>query len=465
MSMRHTHENRFLTAPLHTIFAATALPMVVIMVMNGVLGIVDAVFLGHFVGAQAMAAVGIAFPVLMLIIALSTLVTAGMSSLLARQLGADSRNAAGAAFASAHGLALMISVVLILAFLAGGCSFATRIAGANGPVAGMVWIFLAITIFGTPVQFLLGIHADAWRNEGRAGLMALMSLGVSVGNMALNYVLIVIFEFGVAGSAFGTLIAQTFGAALLVGLRPFLGGMLPLGSLWHNRWSSGWGRIAKLGAPVSLSFIGMAISAVCVVLALRLDGGADYETTIAAYGIATRVFGFAFLPIMALAMAMQTVAGNNVGARLYRRSDMVLLIAIATALVYGIVVEILLFGGGLVIGEAFVADARVAGDVERLFRTMAALYLFSGPVFVLGLYFQAIGEPAIAGLLTVAKPFILLPILLVVIAALWGADAIWFAYPLVDGMAAAIAMVVLTTAIKARGMNHGIGLKGTESLS
>jgi Na+-driven multidrug efflux pump len=96
---------------------------------------------------------------------------------------------------------------------------------------------------------------------------------------------------------------------------------------------------------------------------------------------------------------------------------------------------------------------------------MAALDLFSGPVFVLGLYFQAIGEPAIAGLLTVAKPFILLPILLVVIAALWGADAIWFAYPLVDGVAAAIAMVVLATSIKARGINHGIGLKGTESLS
>lgn len=109
MSTRHTHENSFLTAPLHKIFAATALPMVVVMMMNGLLGIVDAIFLGHFVGAPAMAAVGIAFPFLMLIIALSTLVTAGMSSLLARQLGAGSREAAGATFTGAHGLALMAS--------------------------------------------------------------------------------------------------------------------------------------------------------------------------------------------------------------------------------------------------------------------------------------------------------------------------------------------------------------------
>jgi len=84
MSSRQSPENRFLTASPGRIFAATACPMIAIMMMNGILGIIDAVFLGHFVGAYAMAAVGMAFPVLMLTAALSTLVSGGMSSLLAR---------------------------------------------------------------------------------------------------------------------------------------------------------------------------------------------------------------------------------------------------------------------------------------------------------------------------------------------------------------------------------------------
>jgi Na+-driven multidrug efflux pump len=85
---------------------------------------------------------------------------------LARQLGAGAREAAGASFASAHGLATMIALTLILLFLAWGWDFAIGVAGPHGPIAEMVWVFLAITVFGTPVQFLLGIHADAWRMRG-----------------------------------------------------------------------------------------------------------------------------------------------------------------------------------------------------------------------------------------------------------------------------------------------------------
>lgn len=464
MSLRQSPENRFLTASPGRIFVSTALPMLAIMVMNGMLGIIDAVFLGHFVGADAMAAVGMAFPVLMLTIALSTLVSGGMSSLLARQLGADDRNAANATFAGAHGLALTIASMLIVIFCAGGWNFALRVAGSDGPVAEMVWVFLAITMFGTPIQFLLGVHADAWRNEGRAGLMALMSLGVTLINILLNYILVAVLELGVAGSATGTVLAQTLGLVLLAGLRPFLGGMMPLNSLWRNRWTGSWRRIVALGAPVSLSFVGMALSSASVVLALRLADATDYATTIAAYGIVTRIFGFAFLPIMAIAMAMQSIVGNNVGARLYTRSDAVLRIAAATALLYCLAVEVLLLSKGTVVGAAFVADPDVIGEVGRLLRRMAAVYLFSGPVLVLGLYFQAIGQPARAALLTMVKPLILLPVLVTIAAAMLGADAIWFAYPLADGAAAVIATLVLAVALQARG-TAGIGLKALGSMS
>lgn len=134
-----------------------------------------------------------------------------------------------------------------------------------------------------------------------------------------------------------------------------------------------------MGAPVSLGFIGMALSSASVVLALRIAGSADYATTIAAYGIVTRIFGFAFLPIMAIAMAMQSVVGNNVGARLYTRSDAVLRIAAVTALLYCLAVEVLLLTRGTVVGAAFVADPDVIGEVGRLLRPVAAVYLLGNP--------------------------------------------------------------------------------------
>ena len=102
MSLRPSPDNQFLTRPPGRVFAANALPMMLIMLMNGLLNIIDAAFLGHFVGTGAMTAIGLVFPAIMVLIALSTLVSGGMSSLLARQLGAGDTDGAGATLASAH---------------------------------------------------------------------------------------------------------------------------------------------------------------------------------------------------------------------------------------------------------------------------------------------------------------------------------------------------------------------------
>ncbi|MGV8951901.1 MAG: MATE family efflux transporter, partial [Cypionkella sp.] len=288
--------------------------MMVMMLMSGLLTVVDAAFLGHYVGADALAAVSLVFPALMVTIALSTLVSGGMSSLLARQLGAKRHVDAMAVFAQAHGLALFLSLLLIAAFMACGGFVIGQLSGNQTDVAHMAYTYLAIMVFASPVQLLLSVHADAWRNQGRAGLMALMSAGVTLANIALNYVLIVTFDMGVVGSALGTATAQAIGLSLLVGLRLHSGGILRISGLWTSRWIGGWRPILALGAPVSLSFIGIALVSATVITMLRLTAGSGYVESVAAYGIVTRILSFTFLPLMAIAMATQTIVGNNVGA-------------------------------------------------------------------------------------------------------------------------------------------------------
>ncbi len=457
VSSPSTSENRFLTASPTRLFVANAAPMMVLMMMSGLQSIVDAAFLGHFVGADALAAVSIVFPVLMVTIALSTLVGGGMSSLLARHLGANERRDAEAVFARAHGLALFLALVLIAAFLAGG-GLVTRALSAGRPdIARMAWTYLAVMIFASPVQLLLSVHADAWRNEGRAGLMALMSVGVTLGNVALNYLLIVRLDMGVAGSAWGTALAQGVGLVVLVAWRLRGGGVVPLRALGRSRWTGGWRGMMALGAPVSLSFVGIALVSATVITTLRLTAGPGYADTVAAYGIVTRIFSFTFLPMMAIALASQSIVGNNVGAKLYRRSDAVLRIALGAAFVYCAAVEVTLLSGHRAIGRGFVGDPAVVAQVGEILRPMAAFYLFAGPVLVLALYFQAIGQPLRTAMLTLSKPFALSPLLIVAIGALAGARAIWLAFPLADGAVAVIAVAV-ALAGRASGDAAGFGL-------
>lgn len=70
--------NSFLEGPFATICVRTALPIIFVMGMNGLVAVVDALFLGRFAGPQALAAVTPMFPLYMLIVALATLISSGM---------------------------------------------------------------------------------------------------------------------------------------------------------------------------------------------------------------------------------------------------------------------------------------------------------------------------------------------------------------------------------------------------
>lgn len=461
MSSRPAADSPFLTAPMGRLFLSNALPMIVVMSMGGLLNLVDAAFLGHFVGADALAAVSIVFPAVMISIALSTLVSGGMSSLLARHLGAGERDQAAAVFARAHGLSLCLSLLLIAAFVIGGQAAIGQLAGARGGIAAMAHTYLFILICGTPVQFLLGVHADALRNEGRAGLMALMSIGVTLANVALDYLLIVVLDYGVAGSAWGTVAAQGLGLLLLLGLRLGDARLLPLAALRRCRWVGNWRAILALGAPLSLSFVGLALVSATVIATLRLTAGSDYADTVAAYGIATRVFGLAFLPQMAIALAAQSIVGNNVGAGLYPRSDAALRYALGSVLAYCLMVELSLLGTSRWIGAGFTADPVVVTQLGAILRAMSLLYLVSGPILVLALYFQAVGQPGRAAALTLTKPFLLSPALIIAFATLSGPALLWFAFPAADSVMLAIASALAITSLRRRAGGKGFGLETT----
>ena len=293
----NTIENPFLTPPVRRLFLSNALPMAVVMTTSGLLNVADGIFVGRFIGAQALAAVSLAFPVVMLLTALTTLTGGGMSSLLARHLGRGTRREAGAVFAGAHGLALALSVALMLGALILGPGIISFLAAGNEPVAAPARAYLLILIFGAPVQFGLGLHADALRNEGRSGHIAVLSVIVNLMNVAANYIAIVLLDLGVAGSAIGTVAAQVLGLMLLLLVRKRDPALLPLGAIRQASWLTGWRQILLLGLPLSLSFIGMALVASTVLLAIG-NTAADHGTYVAAYGIVTRILGLAFLPQM-----------------------------------------------------------------------------------------------------------------------------------------------------------------------
>lgn len=442
MSVRHAvpQDNPFLTAPIGRLFLSNALPMGVVMSMGGILNVVDGVFVGRFIGAEALAAVSLAFPAIMLLSAVATLAGGGMSSLMARSLGAGDRTAAAKVFAGAHGLVLAVAALLAALWAIFGEALLVKTTGTVR-VAEATGHYLSILIWAAPVQLLLGLHADALRVEGRAGVVAVLSVVVNLVNIGANWLGIVIFGLGVAGSALGTVVAQVLGLVLVFGLRARGRGLLPLGILRRESWVAHWQRIVILGLPLCLSFLGIALVASIAILALR-HYAIDYDRQVAAYGGVTRLLSLAFLPQLAIALALQGIAGQNAGAALGGRAMSALRLAMAAAFLWCAVVALTGVFAGQMLGGWFSSDPQVTSTIAAMLRPMLALYVFAGPIIVMSLYFQALGQPVGTAILTLVKPWVLMPILILLLSAAYGVNGIFLAFPIADGVILLIALVI-----------------------
>lgn len=457
--------NTFLNGPLGPIYAKTALPIIFVMGMNGLLAIADALFLGYFSGPDALAAVTLMFPFYMLVVALATLVASGMSSQLARHLGAQQLLHAKQTFAGAHGLALALGFLLIALFVILGEPMAMLLASGSVHLADLGLVYLRITVLASPMVFILSIHSDALRNEGRVLLMAGMSLFVSISNMFLNYLFIGVFDMGVAGSAYGTALAQGLALAIIFAFRVLGSTSLGLPVLMQHSLTSNWTRILALGAPQSLNFIGLALGSAAILAALQWVETRQFDATVSAYGIITRLITFAFLPLLGLAHAMQTITGNNFGAREFLRSDTSLRTAITVALIYCLSLQIVMSLFAAHLGAAFVTDDTVISEVARILPLLSAGFFLSGPLMMLAMHFQAIGDAGRAAILGLSKPYLFAIPLTFVLAGQLGEIGIWLAAPGAEILLLCLTGGVLIRLAKRNSLRWGVFHTCEEALS
>ena len=432
----------FLTTSLPRVFAQVCIPVILIMMMNGLFSVVDAVILGQFVGPDAVAAVSVVFPAVMLTIAAITLVGSGMASILARRMGAKDQIGAEQVYVGAHGLSLAVSLLMLVALLLAGRWLIDIGSGGSEIIATGAWRYCLITFLALPIQFFITIQSDTLRNEGKVNMMAIIGIGATLSNMVFSYLFVAVLGMGVAGSAVGTALSQLALGAVIIAYRARNDLPLPLDAFRRHSWVSGWGRIAVIGAPVSLTYIGVAFVSVCTIAALRIWVADGYDTQIAAYGILTRIYGFIFLPMIGLGIGMQSIVGQNVGADQYKRSDHALLLTIVVCAIYCLLVEVVMVFGGTWVGRLFMDDAVVIAELARMMKLTVLLLIVTGPIMLVGFYFQAIGAPGRSAVLTLCKPFLLHPVLIFLMGGPMGKDGIWLSSPAGDVIVIIIAIAM-----------------------
>ncbi|GHB37786.1 MATE family efflux transporter [Pseudovibrio japonicus] len=434
-------DNIFLSGSIPLLFAKTALPISIVMMVNGLHTVVDAYFLGAYVGTQALTGVTLMFPLFMILVSLFTLVSNGFASIYARAFGANNHRTAKKVIDSSIALALIFCALLILGFLSSGFQLALFLTNGSNELAQIGYQYMAILILGSPLGFVLSINIDRLRCEGLLPLMTVITLSSAVLNIFFDWLYVVQFGWGVAGSAYGTLTAQLLSLFAMVAYYAS-----KHGEASFLKWRPvifQWKSLIALGVPQSLGYTGVSLSAAITLFAIQLWAGSSYEATAGAFGIVTRMQTFTFLPLLGISMALQSIAGNNHGAQNHERTAQTLRVALIIALIYCGIVQAIYFLLKSQLGAIFVDDATIIAEVTRITPIVTMVFFLGGPLMMIAIFFQAIGDAARSGILMLSRTYLFaIPLTLLVPYAM-GETGIWYSTVLAEILTLGLTFIIV----------------------
>jgi putative MATE family efflux protein len=413
------------------------------MLVNGSFNLVDAYLLGMFVGSDALAAVTATFPFTIFFVAISTLVANGYASVMARSLGARDFTKARDAYSQAITLSLLVSFSLMALFLGSAQPLTVAVNNGHETLATMSYQYLTIVAMAMPISFMLTVNGDTLRCEGYIRFMSLMSLATVALNALLTYSLIVHFELGVAGSAAGTVSAQALALLGVVIFRRKNKSHLELRVFQFSRQSTYWRDFLSLGAPASLRYVGLALSTAAILYNLQNLPAQEYQLTVSAYGIITRLMTFVFLPLLGLSLAFQSIMGNTFGAGALNRSNDAIKAALVISTLYGLIIQLFVLWQHGNLGAWFVDDIDVIQKVGDILPVWTAALFLMGPLMMVGTVFQSIGDAVRAAIMGIVKTYFFSIPLIFLLPALWNVDYLWFASPGAEILALFVAIIVL----------------------
>ncbi|AKL97270.1 MATE efflux family protein [Clostridium aceticum] len=408
-------------------FILLAIPILMAMLMQTFFNIVDTYFVSRL-GTDAIAAMGLTFPIFMLSISLGSGVSIGISSLVARSIGAGEREKSF--LAAANGLLLAVAVGLF--FFAFGITIVDpmlRFIGAEGEVFRMARSYIVIVAITMPIKFLLAAIDGIFRGEGKTGLSMVVLVSGSAANILLDPLLI--FGLGpfprleVAGAAVATAIAWAIG--VIIGILFILKKKSSI-VLRPHHFRCKWEYIKNILAVGLPSSVAQGAIAFTMVFVNRFAMDFSREA-VAAYALGFRIDSIAILPGVAFGAATIAMLGQNFGAKNYRRVEGIfrkatvfgMLVMGAIAILVWIFPKPLLM---IFLEESGEGASEVLRQGTSYLRIMALSYIFVGMGMVSNASFQAVGRGIPTFVTTAIRFFILAIPLSYTLAYLFGLKTI-----------------------------------------
>ena len=388
-----------------------SIPAIISMIFNSLYNVVDTAFLGHAVGEVGVAVTTLAFPVMTILMGFSMLAGQGGNALAAIQLGEGKRDEVEKTMGNAFVLLIVLALFVVIVASVFIDPLLALI-GTDETLWEPTKAFVQIICFGFVFQSVgMGMN-NFLRTAGQPNLALYTMVFGTVMCIIFNYLFVMVFGFGVEGSALATILGQACGMVPVLGYF-----MFNKHAVFHLRAKCMRPDVPLMGKILSLgvaSFVmEIATTAVSVVLnqVLAVYGATDaigVSGALAAIGVAQKVSGFAIMPLVGLIMGAQPIIGYNYGAKNWDR----VLKTLKWACVAGVCIGTFFWALCHLIPVQIVSLFGVSGELSDFAIMALKIYTIFFPLvgfqIVGSSYFQSSGQPMKAAILELTRQIIFL---------------------------------------------------------
>jgi putative MATE family efflux protein len=376
--------------PISRHLVAMAVPMAVGMLMQTLYFLVDLYFVGRL-GDAALAGVGSAGNVTMIVIALTQVLGVGTVALISHAVGRKDPADANHIFNQS----LAIAALCTLLTLAGGYGLTgtyMRTVGADAATMAAGRSYLNWYLPGLGLQFALVAMSSALRGTGIVKPTMVVQMVTVLLNVILAPVLIAGWgtrrPLGVAGAGLASTLSIALGVTLLYFYFRRLEHYVAVDTTqWRPRLAT-WKRMLGIGLPAGGEFLLMFLITAVIYWVIRGFGPAAQ----AGFGVGTRLMQAVLLPVLALSFAVAPVAGQNFGARRFDRVRETFRSAVWLSVALTVAVALLCQVRPHWLVSGFARDPQTADVATGFLRVVSLNFVASGIIFTCSGMFQALGN-------------------------------------------------------------------------
>lgn len=402
-----------------------SLPMLIGNLFQQLYTTVDSVIVGRFIGSRALAAVGAGFPIIFLVVSLVMGVTIGITVLIAQYYGAKSMKKLKRAIETSL-IFLFFASLAVTALGLSTSGLILRLMKTPAVIFSQARDYIDIMFAGALFMFGYNALSAILRGLGDSKTPLVYLIIANILNVGLDLLFVVVFRWGVRGSAWATILSQAcafFIALYHLGKKHELFQFNIRHMVFDRKI---FFTALRIGLPTGVRNMLVALGFIALISIVNGFGA----SATAAFTAASRIDSFAGMPAMNLSMALATFTGQNIGARMVHRVKKGF---IATFVLSG-VISLFITLAAVFLGPALIAffttDPEVIHIGSRYLLIVGGFYIFFSAMFVTNGLLTGAGQTLIPMFSTILGLWAVRIPVAALLSRSMGTDGIWLGMPL-----------------------------------